>query len=237
MLDNKKILAIIPARGGSKTLPRKNIKELAGKPLISWPIQEALKSKYIDKVIVSTDDNEIAKIAADYGAEIPFIRPSKYANDSSPSSDFILHALNFFTNEYDYFVLLEPTSPLTDSIDIDLALEKMHAKKAGAIVSVAKNEACHPFYCVTLNHGFIEPYNNSDFEKPTRRQDLETIYYFDGSLYISDVKTYLKEKTFYHNKTLAFEFPAWKAISIDTLLDFILVETILNNKDKLINQE
>jgi len=122
MYKGKKILALIPARGGSKGLPGKNIKPLLGKPLIAWTIEQAKASKYVDRVVVSTDDDEIAEVAIRYGAEVPFLRPKELARDDSPTIDAILHALDFFSDKgerFDLLALLEPTSPLRDSEDID----------------------------------------------------------------------------------------------------------------------
>ncbi len=231
MMEQKKILAIIPARGGSKGLPGKNIKPLQGKPLIGWPIKAALNSRYIDRVIVTTDDKIIAKIAQEQGADVPFLRPAEFAKDTSPSSDAIIHTLNYCIEQgedYDYFVLLEPTSPLTDSADIDSALETLVHGPGLAIVGACKTGNCHPIYCATLGaDNFLKPYNREDFAKPVRRQDVDHLYFFEGSLYISEVKKYLEAKTFYHESTLPYIVPHWKSLEIDTLLDFFMIETVM----------
>ena len=122
MYNNKKILAIIPARGGSKGLPGKNIKPLCGKPLIGWSIEQAQASEYIDEIFVSTDSSEIAAVAESFGVKVPFLRPSELATDTSPSSAFVLHTINYYRSkghEFDYILLLEPTSPLRKKGDID----------------------------------------------------------------------------------------------------------------------
>ena len=237
MINQKKVLAIIPARGGSKGLPGKNIRPLNGIPLVAWPIKAALASQYIDRVIVSTDDENIAEIALEYGADVPFMRPIEFAQDTSPSSDAIIHALTFCNEkdgDYDYIVLLEPTSPLTETADVDNALEVLDGSNGFAIVGASKVESTHPVYCATINEdGFLQPYHRESFAKPIRRQDVDDVYFFDGSLYVSDVKHYLATKTFYHQYTLPYIVPAWKAIEIDTLLDFLKIETVLNNKELL----
>jgi CMP-N,N'-diacetyllegionaminic acid synthase len=234
MIQQKKVLAIIPARGGSKGLPGKNTRLLRGLPLVAWPIQTALHSKYVDKVLVSTDDPQIAKIAAAHGAEVPFLRPAELAQDTSPSSEAILHAIEFCkqrNEHYDYFVLLEPTSPLTEATDVDQALETLLASDGLAIVSVSKVEATHPVYCATLGADrFLKPYNRESFAKPIRRQEVEALYFFDGSLYISEIQHYLHCQTFYHERTLPYEVPSWKALEIDTLTDFIKIEAIMNHQ-------
>ncbi len=236
MINNKKVLAIIPARGGSKGLPGKNIRKLCGLPLIAWPINAALESSFIDKVIVTTDDEQIALIAKNKGAEVPFLRPKEYAEDKSPSSDAILHALNFCEKyeKYDYLVLLEPTSPLTESKDIDGALKLLHQSNYLSIVGIADTEDSHPEFCIEISEdNRITPYQKDGFEAPRRRQDLSSVYSFDGSLYISDVDTYKKYKTFYHDATLGYLCEPWKKFEIDTLIDFLVVETIMKNKDLL----
>lgn len=237
MINGKRVLAIIPARGGSKGLPGKNIRPLNGRPLIAWPITTALNSQYIDRVVVSTDDSDIASIALKYGADVPFMRPKEFAQDSSPSSQAIIHAITFCNEAdggYDYIVLLEPTSPLTESIDIDKALESLVQSKGLAIVGASKVDASHPAYCTIIGEdGFLRPYNRDSFLKPIRRQELDDLYFFEGTLYISDINHYLKTETFYHDRTLPYIVPSWKAIEIDTLLDFLKVETILNNKELL----
>jgi CMP-N,N'-diacetyllegionaminic acid synthase len=237
MIDNKKVLAIIPARGGSKGLPGKNIRPLHGKPLIGWPIQAAMRSRYIDRVVVSTDDPQIAAIARECGADVPFLRPAEFALDTSPSSDAVIHAINFCTAEdgdYDYIVLLEPTSPLTETADVDNALARLQGSDGLAIVSVSKVESMHPVYCARVGESnFLQPYARESFAKPIRRQDVDAVYFFDGSLYISDTKKYLEAETFYHERTLPYIVPPWKALEIDTLLDFIKIEAIMQNRELL----
>ena len=133
MIGDKSILAIIPARGGSKGLPRKNVLPLVGKPLIAWTIDAAKKSKYIDKCILSTDNKEIASIAQSYNCEVPFMRPEELSCDETPSFSVVAHAVEFLKKnklQYDYLILLEPTSPLRDANDIDCAMENLVANRA-----------------------------------------------------------------------------------------------------------
>jgi len=238
MINKKKILTIIPARKGSKGLPLKNIKDLCGRPLLGWPIQAALKSRYVDRVIVSTDDQAIADVAVSQGAEAPFLRPGQLASDTATSISVMEHAIDFFHGKgemFDYLVLLEPTSPLTDEIDIDRALEKLDSQRniADSIVGISKVEAAHPVFDVKISDSrLIEPYMNGNFAESIRRQDLADIYFFDGSLYISGVTELIQKKTFYHERTLAFITPKWKSFEIDDLVDFICVEAIMKNLKK-----
>lgn len=234
MINNKKVLAVIPARGGSKGLPRKNIKKLIDKPLVAWPISAALNSSYVDKVVVTTDDIEIANVAERYGACVPFLRPAKLASDNAPSSAAISHVINHLEDKqefYDYIVLLEPTSPLTEGFDIDKALSMLVESKMDSIVGISEVESSHPEFCIEMQlNNTITPYQKKSFDAPKRRQDLTPLYYLDGSLYISKVKAYKNNETFYHDKTMGYLSEYWKGVEIDTLFDFLVVETIMNNK-------
>jgi CMP-N,N'-diacetyllegionaminic acid synthase len=233
MYNNKTFLAIVPARSGSKGLPDKNIKSISGKPLMAWSIEAGLKSKYIDKLIVSTDSEKYAEIAKYFGAEVPFIRPNKISTDTSSRKDVIKHALDFFIRKnklYDYIVFLEPTSPLTTEVDIDISIEKLLLdKSAESIVGVSLSEASHPDFLVNLKNGFLNFINENQKSSVIRRQDLEDLYFYDGTLYISEVDKYL-EKEFYHEKTLGYVTPKWKSLEIDDMYDFIMVEAIMQYK-------
>lgn len=243
MLGDKKILAVIPARGGSKGLPGKNKRLLAGKPLVAWPISAAKGCCLVDKIICTTDDPEIQKIAIENGAIAPFLRPKELASDVASSIDAVLHAVNYLENlseHYDYVVLLEPTSPLTTSEDIEKAIKKLDRSRhiACSIVGISKVESMHPEYDVRLSETcLISPYLSSNFRSLRRRQEIEPLFYFEGSLYISsteDLKTY---HSFYHERTLGYEVPKWKAIEIDDIFDFLMVETLLGNMNLLKNQD
>lgn len=239
MINGKSILAIIPARGGSKGLPQKNILHLCGLPLLGWPVKAAQDSIYVDRVIVSTDDEEIAKIAQEQGAEVPFLRPPELALDTSTTISVLEHAIEYIKKEgsiYEYCLLLEPTSPLTESADVDGALENLDSSRdiADSIVGVSRVEAAHPTFDVIINkNGLIEPYLPDGFSKIGRRQDLEDLYFFEGSVYISDTLILLEKKSFYHEKTLPYIMPRWKSIEVDEMVDLICVEAIMKNKDKI----
>ena len=234
MINGKKVIAVIPARSGSKGLKGKNIIPLNGKPLIAWTIEAAQNSKYIDQYIVSTDDKDIMDVANRYGAETPFIRPDELALDETPTIDVLIHAINHFNqNNYkpEYLILLEPTSPLRNSMDIDKALEVLDGKStcADSIVGVSKIEATHPIFDVKINkQGLIEPYLGGKF-KTTRRQDIEELYYFEGSLYISKTEVLINKKTFYHERALPYIMPRWKAVEIDEIIDLLTAESFMNN--------
>lgn len=149
MIDNKRVLAIIPARGGSKGVTRKNIRNLAGMPLIAWTIEEAKKSKYIDRLILSSEDNEIIETAKEYGCDIPFVRPVHLAEDTTSGIEPVLHALKEIVG-YDYVILLQPTSPLRIVEDIDGCIENLIETKSPACVSVTE-PTNSPYWMYTVN--------------------------------------------------------------------------------------
>ncbi|MEZ5751843.1 MAG: acylneuraminate cytidylyltransferase family protein [Paracoccaceae bacterium] len=148
MIDSKRVIALVPARSGSKGLPNKNIRPLMGKPLLAWPIEAALASRFVDKVVLSTDSEAYAEIGRKHGADVPFLRPAELASDTSPSIDFILHAIDFFEErgeKFDILVLLEPTSPMTEASDIDAAIAALCASPSlTAAVGVTAMETQHP---------------------------------------------------------------------------------------------
>lgn len=235
MFKDKNILAIIPARGGSKGLPGKNIKPLLGKPLIGWTIEQAKQSKYIDEIFISTDSQEIADVVKSFGVEIPFLRPKELATDISPSSEFILHTIEYYKQQgknFDYILLLEPTSPLRDVADIDIATERLiNNAKAKSIVGVCKVEAAHPSFLAKISkEELLIPFSKE--LKTLRRQDINDVYFFEGSLYISDLTTYENRKTFYHELTLPYVVSKYKSFEIDDILDFHIIEKIMDLKLK-----
>jgi CMP-N,N'-diacetyllegionaminic acid synthase len=228
--SNKTILGLIPARGGSKGLPKKNVLPLSGKPLIAWTIEQAKSSKYIDKIVVSTDDNEIAEIARKYGAHIPFLRPAAIATDSAKTMDAILHAIDWLGNmkeSYDLLIVLQPTSPLRNSGDIDNAVELLFSKKAKTIVSVCEVEH-HPYLSNVL------PGDNclKDFLRPEainrNRQELPPYYRLNGAIYLSYCEHLLKEKNFFGVESYAYVMPKERSIDINDKIDFRLSELLLS---------
>jgi CMP-N,N'-diacetyllegionaminic acid synthase len=230
MLNNNKVLGIILARSGSKGLRGKNIKIFNGKPLIEWTILDGLESKYIDDLIVSTDGTEIAQVALSVGAEVPFIRPPELATDISTSADSILHALDWLSSQgrdYEYLVLLEPTSPQRDADDIDRALEYMLIKNAPAVVSVCQAETIHPDFMYILdNKEKIVPFSGN-YSNGIRRQDLPPVYFLDGTVYCSKVAEFRNKRGFYHENTHAIVLPKWKSFEIDDELDFVMIEALM----------
>jgi len=233
MHQNKTFLAIIPARGGSKRLPRKNILALNGKPLIAWTIDAALKSRYLDKVVVTSDDDEILEIAKQYGSQI-IKRPEEFSNDTATSFSAVKHTLEQY-EPYDYIVLLQPTSPLRTEEDIDRSIEFLFEKEGNAVISVCETDHS-PLWTNTL------PENNSmenflcDEIKNSRSQDLETYYRLNGAIYICKTENLLQEESFFlEEKTFAYVMNRENSVDIDEELDFKLVEIIIN-KIRMINE-
>jgi len=216
----KRVLSIIPARGGSKGLPRKNIIDLAGKPLIAWTIEASLDSKYITKTIVSSDDKEILDIANNYGAEI-IKRPDDLASDSATSEVVVKHVIDYLesTGEvFDIVVLLQPTSPLRSYKDIDSAFEAMFDSNATAIISTCKfnNKILKTF--IKGSNEFLKGVSNNKYPF-MRRQDLPSVYMPNGAIYIINVKSFREKDSFLTNKTLNYVMPQDRSIDIDILAD------------------
>lgn len=234
MYKGKTILAIIPARGGSKGLPGKNIRPLLGKPLIGWSIEQAQQSKYIDEIFVSTDSREIADVAESFGVKVPELRPADLAVDTAPSSAFVIYTIEKYKKAgcaFDYIILLEPTSPLREVEDINKSIEILiDNSDFDSIVGVCKAEDVHPSFMVTLGEeNRLVPYEQE--MKTLRRQELRDVYFFEGSVYVSKCDAYLNKKAFYHDKTLAYIVPKWKSPEVDDMIDFVIIEAILNAKN------
>ena len=228
MIDGKKIIAIVPARQGSKGLDKKNIIDFLGKPLLAWSIEAALQSNYVDRIIVSTDSTEIAGVGEKFGADIPFIRPSYLSEDSSTSVDVICHAIEFMSEKlgenFDFVILLEPTSPLRTSEDVDLALEKLiGSPDARSLVSVGESESQHNKLQFNITESeFISVEPSSKKFVHMRRQDLARSYFLDGSIYLSYIHTLFEFASFVHGKTLTLSLPKWKNIEIDDEYDYVM---------------
>ena len=230
MIDGKKVLAIVPARGGSKGVPRKNLRNLGGKPLIAWTIAACKGSRYVDRLIVSTDDKEIAIVARNFGAEVPFMRDAALAQDDTPGIDPVLDALDRLPG-FDFVVLLQPTSPLRESTDIDGALDACIAQKAPACVSMVRVSE-HPKWMFRLDErGRIQSYE-SIIDIPVRRQDLAELFIPNGAVYVARVDWLRQTRKFFSDETLAFAMSAELSIDIDTPLDFIVAEAILASKSR-----
>lgn len=227
------VLGIVPARSGSKGLPGKNLRPVADKPLIAWTIETALASATMERVIVSTDSQEIAEIACKYGAEVPFLRPPELARDNTPGIEVILHAVCWLDEHKgyrpDYIMVLQPTSPLRTSEDIEIAIRLALERKADAVVSVCPVHQ-HPYWMKRLT----EDGRLVDFlplERPhTSRQELPPVYALNGAIYLVQREVLLQRKTFYTDRTYAYVMPPERSLDIDTPWDLSLAELILKDR-------
>lgn len=231
MLNEKTFLAIVPARGGSKRLPRKNVLDLAGKPLIGWSIEAGLQSKYIDKIIVTSDDNEILEIAHAFGSET-IKRPAELASDTATSFDAIKHTIEKIKG-YDYVILLQPTSPLRTSQHIDEAIKLLKRKKANAVISVCEMDHS-PFWSNTLPKDGNMTNFIRDEVKNRRSQDLQTHYRLNGAIYICQTETLLAEKSFLIKENIyAYMMDRKSSVDIDEKIDFQFAEILINREDNV----
>jgi CMP-N,N'-diacetyllegionaminic acid synthase len=234
MLNDKKILAITLARGGSKGVPHKNIRDLCGRPLISYTIKEAQKSAYIDKYIVSTDCEEIGKVAEEEGAEVPFLRPSKFSGDSATSASALVHAVEFLQQQgesYDYVVELMATNPLKNVQDIDGCIENALLNDHDCCVAVHRIWDQHPSRVKKIVDGVLIDFFPEIPE--SRRQDLDPPAYIrSGSIYVTKIDFLLEHNSRYgSNITASYILPEERVINIDELDDFILAEIKLGEKN------
>ena len=229
---NKTFLAIIPARGGSKRLPRKNLLDLCGKPLIAWSIEAALKSKYISKIIVSSDDEEILNIAKEYKAD--FIkRPDELASDTATTFDALKHTLKN-VGKYDYVVLLQPTSPLRNEKHIDEAIELLKEKNADAIISVCEMEHS-PLWSNILDENLDMSNFLRDEVLNKRSQDLPKYYRLNGAIYICKTEELLENKGFFIKENIyAYTMDKKHSVDIDEEIDFIIAEKLMQHKQQLV---
>jgi CMP-N,N'-diacetyllegionaminic acid synthase len=226
------ILGLIPARGGSKGIPRKNLRPLAGKPLIAWTIEVALRCKLLDRVIVSTNDSEIRDVAIQYGAEVPFLRPEELASDTATSIAVATHALDWLAEhgqaEPDFLLQLQPTSPLRTQTDIETAVRIQREENAPAVVSV--RPAGHPpQWLRRIGPGGELREWQSGIEL-SRRQDSKPVYELNGAIYLIKTVVFRAERTFFPGNTLAQVMPPERSLDIDTLWDLHLAELILKDR-------
>lgn len=222
MFNQNTILAVIPARGGSKGVFRKNIKPAGGKPLIAWIIETAKKSRYVDRLILSSDDDEIISVSQKYGCEVPFIRPPELAQDDSSVNDVIVHALNEVTG-YDFVMLLQPTSPLTLTQDIDGCIEFCIISNAKSIISVTESGKT-PYWMFHMdNNSKLQPVLGQE-HLDSRRQDLPLAYIPTGAVYMAQSSWFMENRSFYSDITMGYVIPRERSIDIDSELDFKFFE-------------
>ena len=229
-----RILGIIPARGGSKGVPRKNIKLLGGKPLIEYTSEIAIKSKLLTKVVLSSDDDEIIEVAKSIGLEVPFKRPSGLAKDNTPTLPVIQHALDFFKSrgeEFDAVCLLQTTSPFRTVEFLDQALEKFITSSTDSLISVKEvPHEFNPHWTFKLNEQGNLCIATGESEIIARRQDLPKSYHRDGSIYITKTSVLVTQKSLYGNSIAYIENPNKVYVNIDTHDDWVKADLLFKNK-------
>lgn len=230
MYKEKRILAIIPARGGSKGIKNKNIVDLCGKPLIAYTIEAAKKSKYIDEVIVSTDSDKIAKVSEQFGAEVPFKRPEYLATDTAKSIEVVLHCIEELkknNNTFDYCILLQPTQPLRKTFHIDEAIEKIIDMNKESLVSVCEVDQ-HPILMRKIDDdGTLQ--NLIEGSSTVRRQDFQKIYFVNGAIYINKIYECLDANTSLNDNKIPYIMDRKYSIDIDEVGDLELAKYFMND--------
>jgi len=232
MADN--ILAVIPARAGSKRLPGKNSKLLCGKPLVQWTIEAAVQCQSITDIIVSTDSEDIANIADKCGVPVPFLRPEEISGDTATAIDVVEHTVRYLAEQgksYDYVIWLQPTSPLRSAEDINDAIATMYEKSASGVISVCECDHS-PMWSNTLEQdGSMKNFLSNFVKKNPRSQALPTYYRLNGAIYIAQVEQLLKQGTFFLEENLfSYVMDRDSSIDIDHHLDFKLAEFLLSER-------
>ncbi|WP_040825057.1 cytidylyltransferase domain-containing protein [Thermanaerovibrio velox] len=217
-----RVLGLIPARGGSKRIPGKNVKLLGGKPLIAWTIESAMRSRYIDRVILSSEDQEIIEVALKLGCEVPFVRPQHLATDEAKTSDVVMHALEEIGAGYDYLVLLQPTSPFRSSEDIDGSISLCIESRAPSVVSVREIRERPDWMCLLDDAGQVRCPLAECGEYAGR------MYILNGAVYVVSCQWFLENGAFIADSTRAFKMPWWRSVDVDTMEDWLLAELILD---------
>jgi CMP-N,N'-diacetyllegionaminic acid synthase len=226
MINGKTVFALIPARGGSKGIKNKNIKPFCGLPLIAHTINQAKKVKHIDQIIVSTDSDNIKEIALKYGANVPFNRPANLSDDNATNIDVVLHAIEKFNS--DIFILLQPTSPLRTSIDIDHSLQLLFKRQVKIVISTCKVKN-YNFSFTLKSSGFIS--NSKKLNTlSTNRQDHEQYFSVNGAIYAAYSNYFSKSKSFFTPKTFSYEMPLSRSVDIDDMTDWEFAKKLFNQK-------
>lgn len=226
-----KILGLIPARGGSKGLPRKNVLPVAGKPLIAWTIDAAKQSRHLDRLVLSSDDEEIMATARRFGCDVPFRRPNSLADDAATTIDVAKHALQALPG-YDILVVLQPTSPLRSSNDIDAAVERLITTQADSCVTVNEPDKS-PYWSYSVsNNGLIEPLIDAQLALK-RRQELPPAYVINGAVYAAKTAWLMRQNGFVGSNTVASVMPAGRSLDVDTLQDLRVSEILLSERQPL----
>jgi N-acylneuraminate cytidylyltransferase/CMP-N,N'-diacetyllegionaminic acid synthase len=234
MINGKSVLGIIPARGGSKRILGKNIRLLCNKPLITWTIEAAIESKYIDRLIVSTDSEKIKEICLKWDAEVPFLRPTHLSTDDASAEEVILHTLKWLrTNDkegYDFLILLQPTSPLRTEKQVDDSIEQFfNDPYASSLVSVSEFDRKFDQMKVIHDERYIENFNLPIYAEKGLKK-CPKIYYLNGAIYLTRVPLFMEERSFYSGRTAYYLMDSESSIDIDTQFDLAFAEFLLSRR-------
>ncbi len=227
-----RLLGVITARGGSKGLPRKNVRSLAGKPLIVHTIDAALGlGDRLYRLVVSTDDDEIAQISRTAGAEVPFKRPPELSRDDTPSIPVVQHAVRWVEENggklVDWILLLQPTSPLRTTADLAAALDLIQDGDPTAVIGVCEANESHPLKMKVIQNGLIHPYDPDRFREGLRRQDYPPVYKTNGAIYLVHREVLMEQNSLLGDRVKPLVMPAERSVDIDGSLDFMLAERLL----------
>lgn len=231
MKNNKTFLAVIPARGGSKGLPGKNIRPLEGKPLIGWSVEAAKQSRYVDECIITTDSQEIADAASQYGAKVPFMRPDELSTDTAKMLDVLTHVYEWSKDQntmYDYLVLLQPTSPFRTASHIDEAIDLLFAKQGQCVLGVTELE-----HSPLLSNTLPDDLNMNNFYgkelQNLNRQEMKQYFRLNGAIYVIEWDYLIKNRKWIGEGTYAYVMNRASSVDIDCLEDFLFAQALLDN--------
>lgn len=225
------VLGVVPARGGSKGVPRKNIRELGGKPLIAHTLEAAQKAECLSRVVVSTDCVEIANVCEQLGADVPFLRPSEMASDTARVQDAVLHLLDQLDEVYTHVLLLQPTAPFRRAEDIDDAIRLAQETDADSVVSFVREETRHPYYMYTMDEAGDVPRVTPmfDYAVGTPRQEFPPVVYRNGAIYLTRTGYLRRERSFVSPDVVPFIMPEERSVNIDTEEDLLYADYLLSS--------
>lgn len=238
-METKKpnVLGVIPARGGSKSVPHKNLAPLNGKPMMVWTIEAAQNSKLLTHFVVSSEDEEIIRVAKKYGAPAPFVRPAEFATDEAPSLPVVQHAVREMEARlnivFDYVVLLQATSPLRTGTDIDAALEKLIATGADSVVSVVRIAHHHPYRMRFIEDDLLVKLPMGEQKELQRRQDLPPVYIRNGAIFATKREVVMEKDSFLGTISRPYLMPESRSANVDTKFDFLVVEVMMQHPEKV----
>ena len=231
------ILGVIPARGGSKSVPRKNLALLNGKPMLYYTIEAARQSKLLTHFVVSSEDEEIIRVAQSLGAPAPFVRPAELATDEAPSLPVVQHAVRVMEGRegatFDYVVLLQATSPLRNAADIDAALEKLIATGADSVVSVVRVAHHHPARMRFIENDLLVQLPMGEPREMQRRQDLPPVYIRNGAIFATGRSVVMEQNSMLGKVSRPYVMPESRSANVDTKFDFLVVEVMMQHPEKV----